>query len=117
MWVTTQQAVQTNRARLQAALGQIHTRRPPCVFKPGAWHGVAALDCLSPDNIEADACVATEAGVVCTIMVADCLPVLLAHPAAPWWVLLMRAGGAWQARAGWVCWNQPCVRCLSDFRL
>ena len=95
----------------------IHTGRPPCVFKPGAWHGRGCVDRLYPDNTEADACVATDAGVVCTIMVADCLPVLL-HP-HQW----RRGGccsrglaGPGRARAGWVCWNQPCVRCLNDFK-
>jgi len=43
-------------------------------------HGtrVAGLDAATPDGVEADACVATMPSVACTIMVADCLPVLLA---------------------------------------
>jgi hypothetical protein len=35
----------------------------------------------TPDGTEADACWTTERGVACTIMVADCLPVLLADTA------------------------------------
>lgn len=43
-------------------------------------HGsrVAQLSPTTADGVQADACVATDAGVACTIMVADCLPVLLA---------------------------------------
>ncbi len=41
-------------------------------------HGckVAQLDAQTPDGCVADACVTTERGLACTIMVADCLPVL-----------------------------------------
>ena len=46
----------------------------------------------APESIEADACIATRAGVVCTIMTADCMPVLLADSQG-------RAVGA--AHAGW----------------
>lgn len=69
------QAVEVNRARLQAALGrepvylsQVHGTRSVLL------HGPAAAGA-----IEADACCSDSAGVVCTIRVADCLPVLLAH--------------------------------------
>ena len=43
-------------------------------------HGtrVADLDPKTPDGIEADVCFTTQRRVACTIMVADCLPVLLA---------------------------------------
>lgn len=42
-------------------------------------HGldVAVLDASTPDGTVADACVTAAPGVACTIMVADCLPVLL----------------------------------------
>jgi polyphenol oxidase len=41
-------------------------------------HGVdvAALNLHTPDGTVADACITTQRGVACTIMVADCLPVL-----------------------------------------
>lgn len=65
-------AVATNRARLADRLGA----RP--VFLQQV-HGVAvtALDASTPDGTVADACVTTQPGVACTVMVADCLPVLL----------------------------------------
>jgi len=68
-------AVQANRARLKDALGhepvylsQVHGTRSVQL------HGPAAAG-----TIEADACCSATAGVVCTIRVADCLPVLLAR--------------------------------------
>jgi hypothetical protein len=67
------EAVCANRAALAAALGA----RP--VFLQQV-HGVAVagLDAATPDGTVADACVTTAPGVACTVMVADCLPVLLA---------------------------------------
>lgn len=44
-------------------------------------HGceVQSLHAASPQGLPFDACVTDQAGVVCTVMVADCLPVLFAH--------------------------------------
>jgi YfiH family protein len=39
--------------------------------------GVETLSSTSPDGMVADACVTNQRGLACTIMVADCLPVLL----------------------------------------
>lgn len=63
--------VATNRAILQAALGV----RP--VFL-NQVHGsdVLVLDAKSQDGTVADACITDQFGVACTVMVADCLPVL-----------------------------------------
>jgi len=63
--------VLANRAALRAALGV----RP--VFL-NQVHGVdvALLSPDTPDGTVADACLADQPGVACTIMVADCLPVL-----------------------------------------
>jgi YfiH family protein len=63
--------VAANRAQLRSALGA----RP--VFLQQV-HGtdVLALQAATPDGAVADACTAADAGVACTIMVADCLPVL-----------------------------------------
>jgi len=64
-------AVAANRATLAAALGV----RP--VFL-NQVHGVevAVLNRHTPDGTVADACLSTQPGVACTVMVADCLPVL-----------------------------------------
>jgi len=81
------EAVAENRRRFEAALGgaaptylsQVHGAR---VLRLPAGEGPH----------EADASITTEPGVACTVMVADCLPVLFAAPQA-------RAVGA--AHAGW----------------
>jgi hypothetical protein len=80
-------AVQANRELLAQSTGV----RP--VFLQQV-HGaqVVALSPVTPDGTQADGCVTTLAGVACTIMVADCLPVLFADS-------LGRAVGA--AHAGW----------------
>jgi copper oxidase (laccase) domain-containing protein len=64
--------VAANRAVLQQAIAS----RP--VFLKQV-HGVAVehLDLSTPDGTAADACITTHQGLACTIMVADCLPVLL----------------------------------------
>lgn len=71
-------AVAANRAQLEAAVGQ-----------PALWlnqvHGnrvVHATPELARSGVllDADGSYATQAGVICTVMVADCLPVLLAAP-------------------------------------
>ena len=83
--------VAANRARFAAAceatpvfLRQVHGRR---VVRVGA----ADAGSLAATR-EADASVTTEPGIACTVLVADCLPVLLAAPGG-------RAVGA--AHAGW----------------
>ena len=67
-------AVQANRQVLQQALGvrpvflqQLHGRQ------------VATLDAQTPDGTPADGCMTQSPGVACTIMVADCLPVLFSN--------------------------------------
>jgi polyphenol oxidase len=66
--------VARNRALLAAHLGV----RPVFLQQVHGTRSVT-VDALSLDGTQADACVATEPQVACTIMVADCLPVLLAH--------------------------------------
>ena len=64
--------VHSNRERLARACGA----RP--VFLDQV-HGVTclAIDGHTPDGLPADACWTAEPSVVCTILVADCLPVLM----------------------------------------
>ncbi|MGH6625955.1 MAG: peptidoglycan editing factor PgeF [Burkholderiaceae bacterium] len=80
-------AVQANRAVLRQALGS------HAVFLKQV-HGTACVELGrdTPDGAEADACVTHQRGLACTIMVADCLPVLLTDTAG-------RAVAA--AHAGW----------------
>lgn len=79
--------VAANRAALEVATGS------RCVFLKQV-HGtdVLELHAGSADGQTADACLTQQRGVACTIMVADCLPVLFAS-----------CDGAWvgAAHAGW----------------
>lgn len=90
-------AVQANRQRLQAVV-QGATPGARAVFL-NQVHGtlVADIDLATPDGTEADACVATQPGAVCTIMVADCLPVLLAHGSG---AMVGAAHAGWRGLAG-----------------
>ena len=81
-------AVQENRRRFVAAIGA-----------SPAWlsqtHGTAVLRLAAgapPPATNADAAITTEPGIACTVMVADCLPVLLAAP---------EGRGVGAAHAGW----------------
>src|SRR3990167_2418057 len=84
--------VQANRAVLQRALAV----RP--VFLEQV-HGtqVQRLDSTVPDGAQADACLATQPGVACTIMVADCLPILLCDASGSW---VAAAHAGWRGLAG-----------------
>lgn len=115
--------VAANRALLRQALGG------RAVFLQQV-HGsdVLALDEATEDGLQADACVTKEAGVACTIMVADCLPVLLATDEggvvaaahAGWRGLAGQAGqagrgvletvhAAMKADARTIAWLGPCI--------
>lgn len=96
-------------------------------------HGtqVVELDQASPDGLEADACWTQQPGLACTVMVADCLPLLLCAPDgssvaavhAGWRGLLGQDGRgvlealceAWPAartaaqRARLTVWLGPCI--------
>ncbi|MBC7435788.1 MAG: peptidoglycan editing factor PgeF [Bdellovibrionales bacterium] len=70
------QAVAANRQAFKSAIGV----RP--VFLEQV-HGTRLIQLIGdePDGLQADACATTRRGVACTIMVADCLPVLLTNEA------------------------------------
>ena len=87
------QAVQANRQRLQAALRGV---RP--VFLQQV-HGTQVVD-LHPglaDGAVADACVSSTPGLACTIMVADCLPLLLTNRQG---TVVAAAHAGWRGLAG-----------------
>lgn len=67
-------AVAANRLALQQAIGA-----RPVFLQQVHGMAVASLDAATPDATIADASVTATAGVACTIMVADCLPVLLTN--------------------------------------
>lgn len=85
-------AVAANRERLSDGMGA----RP--VFLSQV-HGtrVAVLDENTSDGTEADACLSTLRGVACTIMVADCLPVLFTNTAG---TVAAAAHAGWRGLAG-----------------
>jgi YfiH family protein len=85
-------AVAENRRRFAATLGA----RPVYLKQVHAW-GVAMLDPGTPEGTEADACVTTVPGVACTILVADCLPVLFAHSGG---AAVAAAHAGWRGLAG-----------------
>jgi YfiH family protein len=65
-------SVAANRAALARALGV-----RPVFLSQVHGSAVLALDAASPDGQAADAALSSQTGLACTIMVADCLPVLL----------------------------------------
>ena len=70
--------------------------RPVFLQQVHAWD-VCDVHADSPDGIMADACWTSEPGVACTIMVADCLPMLITD-AHGQWVAAAHAG--WRGLAG-----------------
>ena len=66
-------AVSANRRIFAAAL-----QARPVFMRQVHGSKVAQLSSETTDGVQADACVTTGAGIACTIMVADCLPVLFA---------------------------------------
>jgi len=99
-------AVQVNRSRLADAtvarpvfLQQVHGTGVVSLDDPALAHGTPA-----------DACVATVPGRACTIMVADCLPVLLADRAGH---AVGAAHAGWRGLAGGVL-ESACGRLRAD---
>jgi YfiH family protein len=81
------QAVAANRAALAIALDA-----KPVFLQQVHGTEVVRLDARTPDGAQADACLTTEPGLACTVMVADCLPVLLTD---------IRGSQVAAAHAGW----------------
>lgn len=84
--------VAANRQALATALGV----RP--VFMKQV-HGVGVLELSESlgDGVQADGALSTQSGLACTVMVADCLPILLAHRDRP---LVAAAHAGWRGLAG-----------------
>lgn len=113
-------AVGENRRRYADSL-----QARPVFLQQVHGQGVVRLDAATPDATEADACWTTERGVACTMMVADCLPVLLADARGAvvgaahcgWrglaggvlealWAQMAPAAGSAQ---GMLAWLGPCI--------
>ncbi|MET1114999.1 MAG: peptidoglycan editing factor PgeF [Comamonas sp.] len=92
-------AVHENRARLRAALHARTAGAHPVFLRQVHGSDVLALDGSAAQGLAADACVSATPGVVCTIMVADCLPVLLTHPSG---AAVAAAHAGWRSLAGTV---------------
>ncbi len=84
--------VQANRQALASALGV-----RPVFLQQVHGVGVLELQAHTPDAAVADACFTFEPGVACTIMVADCLPVVLWDVQGRW---VAAAHAGWRGLAG-----------------
>ena len=89
-------AVAQNRARLSEAL-RLRGGKAPVFLKQVHGTHVLSLSEHPPSTVVADACLTDQSGVVCTIMVADCLPVLLADRAGR---CVAAAHAGWRGLAG-----------------
>ena len=85
-------AVAANRSGLAGAIGV-----RPVFLQQVHGTGVVPLAHHTPDGLSADACYTQERGVACTIMVADCLPVLLADREGS---VVAAAHAGWRGLAG-----------------
>lgn len=90
--------VAANRQTLGLAMSQLAQERVEPLFLQQV-HGwdVQVLGADTPQGQAFDACVTREAGVACTVMVADCLPVLLAHRSG---VAVAAAHAGWRGLLG-----------------
>lgn len=84
--------VAANRDILARAIGA----RPVFLSQPHGVH-VASLSDETVHGTQADGCVTDQAGIACSIMVADCLPVLLTHQDGG---VVAAAHAGWRGLAG-----------------
>lgn len=90
--------VVSNRALLTHVLQDLSGQPTKPVFMKQV-HGCMVQDLHpnSEDGLPFDACVTEQTGVVCTVMVADCLPVLFAHRSGQ---VVAAAHAGWRGLAG-----------------
>lgn len=81
-----------NRGQLQQTI-----QARPIFLKQVHGVEVVMLDESTPDGTVADACVTTQRGVACTIMVADCLPLLFTNRAGSF---VAAAHAGWRGLVG-----------------
>ena len=111
-------AVAQNRERLSDAL-RLQGAQAPVFLKQVHGTQVLSLSKSPPSTVVADACLTDQVGVACTIMVADCLPVLFADRAGR---CVAAAHAGWRGLAGvdhggegvlestWAAWMQTMRR-------
>lgn len=75
------EAVQANWAALQAAVSAGGQPVRPVYLRQVHGTAVQPLDAGTPEGSDADACTTATPGVACTVMAADCLPVLFTNRA------------------------------------
>lgn len=90
-------AVAANRHILTEAIQRSSPGARPVFLQQVHGCDVEALHAHTADGVAADACVSDQPGAVCTIMVADCLPVLLAHRHVP---VVAAAHAGWRGLVG-----------------
>lgn len=86
------QAVASNRALLAQRLGA-----HPVFMAQVHGSGVLEIRRDTPHDLQADACWTRQPGLACTVMVADCLPVLLCDEHGDW---VAAAHAGWRGLAG-----------------
>ncbi len=89
--------VSHNRAQLAHTLGAL-----PVFLQQVHGLDVIDIDAQTPPGRRADACWTDQPGVACTIMVADCLPVLFTDPSGTW---VAAAHAGWRGLAGQNGWG------------
>lgn len=81
-----------NRALLQERL-----KKQVVFLQQVHGHEVVSLTPTTPNGVKADACWTTSSALACTVMVADCLPVLLCDGTGQW---VAAAHAGWRGLAG-----------------
>ena len=88
----SQSSVEANRAELQRL-----TQTRPVFMQQVHGADVLSLHAATPSGLTADACIATQHGLACAIMVADCLPILLTDRDG---TVVAAAHAGWRGLAG-----------------